>query len=46
MLPLTGGGCDTAWHFYLKLGFSPMRTAMAIFRDKADAIRRGLISAA
>jgi GNAT superfamily N-acetyltransferase len=32
--------------FYLRLGFSPMRTAMAIFRNKADAIRQGLISAA
>jgi predicted GNAT family acetyltransferase len=30
---------------YLKLGFSPMQTAMAIFQNKADAIRRGLISA-
>jgi len=32
--------------FYLKLEFSPMRTAMAIFRNKADAVKQGLISAA
>jgi ribosomal protein S18 acetylase RimI-like enzyme len=29
--------------FYRKLGFRPMRTAMAIFRDEARAIRTGLV---
>ncbi|HLI12853.1 MAG TPA: GNAT family N-acetyltransferase [Alphaproteobacteria bacterium] len=31
--------------FYAKLGFRRMRTAMAIFRDEARALRRGLIEA-
>ena len=29
--------------FYAKLGFRRMRTAMAIFRDRAHAVRTGLI---
>jgi len=29
--------------FYRKLGFRQMRTAMAIFKDEARAIRRGLV---
>jgi ribosomal protein S18 acetylase RimI-like enzyme len=29
--------------FYRKLGFLPMRTAMAIFRDQDRAIREGLV---
>jgi ribosomal protein S18 acetylase RimI-like enzyme len=29
--------------FYKKLGFLPMRTAMAIFRDQDRAIREGLV---
>ena len=29
--------------FYLKLGFLPMKTAMAIFRNREHAIRTGLV---
>ena len=29
--------------FYRKLGFRPMRTAMAIFADEAHAVRTGLV---
>lgn len=30
--------------FYKKLGFLPLRTAMAIFKDSAEAIARGLLA--
>ena len=30
--------------FYAKLGFSKMKTAMAIFKDKKTALARGIIS--
>jgi ribosomal protein S18 acetylase RimI-like enzyme len=32
--------------FYRKLGFKPMRTAMAIFQDQAQAVRTGLVDGA
>jgi ribosomal protein S18 acetylase RimI-like enzyme len=32
--------------FYRKLGFLPMKTAMAIFRDREHAIRTGLVEGA
>ena len=32
--------------FYRKLGFLPMKTAMAIFRNREHAIRTGLVESA